>query len=66
MIQWVKVLAAKSNDLSYSPKTHMAERKNQVTQDILWLPHIFVAASVSMCTRAHTCVDARAHTHTYI
>lgn len=50
----VKPLAAKCYNRSLSPGTHMVEEKNQLLQDVLWLPHIHCSVWTSEYTWSHT------------
>lgn len=55
MAQQVKALAAKSNDLSLSPRTYMVERKKWLQQVIPWLPETHgLGAYVYTHTYTHT------------
>lgn len=40
MAQQVKVLVAKSDDLSLIPRTQIVEVENQLIQVVLWPPHL--------------------------
>jgi hypothetical protein len=57
MAQWVKVLAAKPNDLSLILRICVVEEENWLQQVVLW--------SSYTCTRERAHTHARAHTHTH-
>lgn len=43
MVQWVRILAGKTENLNLAPTTHMIENKNQNTADFslasIWIPY---------------------------
>lgn len=53
MAQLLKVLAAKPDDLSLIPGTHMVEGKNQRPQVVLWPPQVHCGTHTSI-HNAHT------------
>ena len=54
MAQWVKALAAKLDDRSSTPGTHMVEGESSLTKIVLW-----PLTSAMQYTHTHT------HTHTH-
>lgn len=52
---WVKTLAAKADDLSVIPRTHILERENQLLQVVSWLPYAFGTHKPLHSPMAHTC-----------
>lgn len=59
MAQWGKVLAAKPDNLSSIPRTHIVERERLLLLVVLWPPHMH-------CGHTPACVHTCAHTHSHI
>jgi hypothetical protein len=58
MAQWAEALAVQPNYLSSIPWVHRVYRKNQLLQDVLWVPHTHHGMYTHTITHTHT------HTHT--
>lgn len=61
MIQRVKALAAKANDLSWITRSHMVMGEKQFLHISLWPP--FVCCGTHTHVHARRCTHADAHTH---
>lgn len=59
MIQRVKALAAKANDLSWITRSHMVVGEKQSLQINLWPPCVCCGTY----THAHTCTHVHTQTH---
>lgn len=52
MAQWEKVLAAKHEDPSPVPETHLVEGENQLPQVLFW-PQTYTVAHICVKTHIH-------------
>lgn len=59
---WVKTLAAKPDNLSWLPGTHMVEGDSQLVQLLLWPLHM--GGSTELSADCHTWMAAHEHTRT--
>ena len=63
MVQPVKVPAAKSEDLSSIPGTHIMEGENRILYKLSFYLHKHT--SMSAYTETHRCTHTHTHTHTH-
>ena len=65
MDQQMEVIAAKLDDLSSSPRTHVVEGENQILKDVVCVPsptYIHVSVYVYVCIRMYVCVHVCTYT----